>query len=115
MSKRSPVAPPYPPSGLGVAAGVGLSTLLATAVSCGEASADADGDGDGDCEAEGDALSVADPNVDGLGLAVGADPVVGSLPPITTPKATPAAIAATKTPATAAMCSGELRTHAHER
>ena len=57
----------------------------------------------------------ADSDDDGLELAMGADPVAGSFPPsITTPKATPAAIAATKTPATVAMCRGELRTHAQD-
>ena len=98
---------------------MGLTPSLATAVSCGVASADADADDDadggGDGEPVGDALSIADPDGDGSGLVVGADPVVWSSPPITTPKATPAAIAATKTPATAAMCSGELRIHAQVR
>ena len=98
---------------------MGLTPSLATAVSCGVAPADGDadedGDGDGEDEAVGDALSNADSDDDGIALVVGADPVAGSFPPITTPKATPAAIAATKTPATVAMCSGELRTHAQER
>ena len=77
MSKRSPGRAAVAAFRLGVAAGVGLAPALATAVSCGvaPADADADGDGDGDGEAVGDALSIVDPDGDGLELAMGADPV----------------------------------------